>query len=144
MKFKDLKTEDKRILIGLCLLPVVITVLLFFKHHVPMKAYYDEDAKELVISPGFLYTLEDYSFTYFKLYTYPSVEEILLPVAGTTDSEYRFRGVPGDHTAGIDLLVSYRDSLTGGSGSAVIHVKRFNDWNSFDIFGDGIFVRFTI
>lgn len=111
MRFKDLKTGDKCILIGIGLLPVFILIGLFFKHHVPMKAYYDKEAQELVISPGFLYTLEGYEIEH--IYPYPEEEEILLPLFESSEPEYRFSGVYGDHFVGEEILIYYRNSLTG-------------------------------
>lgn len=142
MKSKTGKLNPFNVILGLIALGLV--VVLYFYNHVPLKGYYDQNRQELVIQSGFLYSLEDYSFGYRDTYAYPVVEEILTPLSAPTDPEYRFQAVSGDYSAGIDLLISYRDCLSGELHSNWIQVEREDSRNSFWIFGGGVSVSFTV
>lgn len=137
-KLRELRREDYA-LIATILLAIFVVVRVFMIHYVPIKeAYYDEEAKELVISPGWFYTLEGYRIDHSRTYS----EEILLPVHGDTETELRFRPVPGNYAAHEEIWIDYRDSLTGKSGHSTLSIDRINDWNSFDGGIDNIYFGF--
>lgn len=135
MKSKTGKLEPIHIILGL--MALAMAAILFFYNHVPIKAYYDQGNQELVITPGFLYTLEGYSFGYDPWHIkYPVREETLLPLSAQTDREYRFQGVPGTSNAGMDIMITYRDILTGKRSETWIHTNRWNSETRIVVSGD--------
>ena len=136
-KLRELRREDYALIVTI-LLVIFVVVRVFMIHHVPMKVHYDKEARELVISPGWFYTLEGYRIDHSRTYS----EEILLPVPGDTETELRFRPVPGNYAAHEEIWIDYRDSLTGKSGHSTLSIDRINDWNFFDGGIDNISIKF--
>lgn len=135
-KLREIKTEDW-IIRGFCLFLALLFLSMYLatpRAHI--KVYYDREAEELVIVPKFLYTLEGYSFGYDPWqYTYVVHEETLLPLSTQTDREYRFQGVPGTKDAGMDVLISYRNILTGKRLETWLHTERRNSETTIVVSG---------
>ena len=137
-KLKGLKPKHY-IFILLGVLAIAVLTQLFFYHHVPVKMYFDEETQEVVISPGFLYTLDGYTID--SRGTIPADELSLLPLADPSEPDYRFRPIPGDHGAEEEIWIHYRDSLTGERLTTKIRSMRFNGLNFFDISVDCFILR---
>ena len=113
-KLRELRREDYALIVTI-LLAIFVVVRVFMIHYVPIKEAY-------------------HSRTYS--------EEILLPVPGDTETELRFRPVPGNYAAHEEIWIDYRDSLTGKSGHSTLSIDRINDWNFFDGGIDNISIKF--
>ena len=89
-KLRELRREDYALIVTI-LLVIFVVVRVFMIHHVPMKVHYDKEAKELVISPGWFYTLEEYSIYTYSIYD--DTQNALFPLSVPSDPVYRFRPV---------------------------------------------------
>lgn len=109
------------------LLLVVIMAHLFSIHHVPIKVYYDEENTEVVVAPGFLYTLESYDVQKIA----GKGEKAMLPLSDSADSEYRFRAEAEKGENVIERIwIRSRNDLTGERETREIEVSR--QWNRTD------------
>lgn len=113
-----------------------------------MKVHYDKEAKELVISPGWFYTLEEYSIYTYSIYD--DTQNALFPLSVPSDPVYRFRPVLDNPSAMAmeEFWIYYRDNLTGEISVTRLTVERSriygSDYLDFSIWGSGAYVRFSL
>ena len=127
------------------LMALVMAVIIFFYNHVPMKGYYDEENRALVISPGLLYTLEGYHAE--VIYG----DEFLLFSSEPGDRDLRFdlALVAGAYnSAYTEIRITYRDRLTGKTGNweIQVHQQLQQSYGSYEFraAGSGINCAFSI
>lgn len=131
-----MKASRRRIVIMSVFFGIVAIGFLFFTNRTPVKARYERDTQEIVIYPGFLYSLEGYCTLDSKNVLVHS-NEILKPLSNITDKEYRFCRISGD-TEEQKLVISYRDALTGERADSILRVERYRELNWLGVFGDPI------
>lgn len=146
-KLRELRREDYALIVTI-LLVIFVVVRVFMIHHVPMKVHYDKEAKELVISPGWFYTLEEYSIYTYSIYD--DTQNALFPLSVPSDPVYRFRPVLDNPSAMAmeEFWIYYRDNLTGEISVTRLTVERSriygSDYLDFSIGGSGAYVRFSL
>lgn len=101
---------------------IIIGIVLMLRK--PVKISYAKDTKELIVSSGLFYTLDNH-----REYVL-AIDKVLAPVSDS-DSEYRFRCIPGS-TAIQQLTVFYHD-FTGKEGNAVFEVERVGGLDLFRV-----------
>lgn len=131
-----MKVSQRRIAAMSVLFGMAVIGFLFFTHRTPVKAHYERGTQEVVISPGFLYSLEEYD-TWDRKQFHIDSNEILKPLSNISDKEYRFCRTSGDSEE-QKLVIFYRDALTGNRASVILRVVRISELNYVGVFGDSI------
>lgn len=106
------------------LLTVIILRNLFTTNHIPARVSYDKETREVIISPGWFYTLEGYE----TRHSIPEGAEALPPLSAPTDPEYRFRVTTDKESIQEEMVIYTRDELTGKPKFHVLDVHR--QWES--------------
>lgn len=131
-----MKASRKRIAVVSILIGGAIAGFLLLTHRAPVTARYERDTQEVVISPGFLYSLEDYDIWDRKQVPINS-NEILKPLSNISDEEYRFCRISGDSEE-QKLVIFYRNALTGERASVILRVVRLSEGDYVGVFGGPI------